>query len=184
MDDEGVIRLLADTALGEGLSRDELAQLAARGEVRRVAAAQVLLREGDVRGALLVVLEGEVEVLQQGEGGSHCLVVLGSDSVLGEIGLVRRAAATATVRTTRPSLVFELERGTFERLLAAGDAVALRLAYNLARVLASRLERMNEEAVKLCEKYEQALGEAGEPLGSSRVRDLAAFRTRLSEWSF
>jgi CRP-like cAMP-binding protein len=183
MSDE-IAGLLGRTALGEGLSRGELGRLAAEGRVRQVPAGELLLREGERRGALLVVLEGEVEVLKGEAGGSaHCLVKLGDDSVLGEIGLLRDAPATASVRTTRESTVFELDRDTFDRLLEAGDMSAYRVSLCIARILASRLERMNEEAVELCAKYEQALAETGETHGH-RVAELASFRTRLSEWSF
>lgn len=179
---------LAQTPLAEGLDPDTVHRLADAGEVREVGRGELLIEEG-VRGtALLVVLDGEVEVLKRydDDGGDPLrLITLGSGTVLGEVGLVLRDAASATVRTTRPSSVFVLERARFEEILAARDAAAATLALALVKVLAARLQRMNQEAAELCERYAEVLAQAGTPRDTAPVAELQAFRQRLlSEWNF
>ena len=134
---------------------------------------------------LLIVLEGKVEVVKgDADGDAQCLATLGPDSVLGEMGLVRDAPATATVRTVRDSTVFELRRDAFHRLARSGDPAALTMTLAIARILAERLARMNEEAVRLCDRDQEALDAAGEVTSRGRVEELSEFRSVLSQWNF
>lgn len=186
MSDERLADLLAKTPLARDLGEDDLQRLAESGEVREAARGDVLLEQGTEDAPLFVVLDGEVEVLMtDAEGRHHCLLNLGETSVLGEIGLVLGRPVTASVRTTRDSTLFVLERRRFEGILEGGGKTAAALALSLARVLAARLQRMNEEAVKLCERYEEALAQPGTPASNARVAELARFKQQLlSEWNF
>lgn len=188
------IAKLADTVLAEELSAADLDRLAAAGSVRDVGAGEVLLEEGRQRGALVVVLEGEVDVLQghedesasaAGEGGERCLVTLAERSVVGAVGLLLDTPATVTVRARTGCCVFVLERAELERLIARGGEGATRLALALGKVVAARLRRKNQEAAELCSRYEEALAEAAETRGRERVAELEGFRRKLlQEWSF
>lgn len=186
MEREELVERLSETPLADGLSRDELGRLAAAGEVRQVPAGEVLLREGEPGAALLVVLEGGVEVLKaDDEGVEQCLVHLAEQTVLGEVGIVLGEAASATVRTELATTLFVLDGGRFRSMIESGQPTAAPLALSLGRILARRLRRMNEEAASLCRRYEEALAEAGETRGSERVEELAAFKRRLlQEWNF
>lgn len=189
------IAKLAETVLAEELSPDDLDRLAAAGSVREVGAGEVLLEKGRRRGALVVVLEGEVDVLQGDEdepvsaagegGGPGCLVTLAERSVVGEIGLLLDSPPTATVRARTACCVFVLERSELERLIARGGEAATHLALALGKVVAVRLRRMNQEVAELCSRYEEALAEAAETKGRKRVAELEKFRRKLlQEWSF
>ena len=137
------------------------------------------------RGMLLVVVDGKVEVIKNdADGDEQCLATLGPGSVLGEMGLVRDAPATATVRTVRDATVFELRRDEFHRLVQSGDPAALTMTLAIARILAERLDRMNEEAVRLCDRYQEALDAAGTVTARGRVEELNEFRSVLSQWNF
>ena len=186
MSDERLVDLLAKTPLAHDLGEDDLQRLAESGEVREAARGDVLLEQGAEDAPLLVVLDGEVEVLMTDEEGRHhCLLNVGETSVLGEIGLVLGRPVTATVRATRDSTLFVLERRWFAEIVEAGGKTAAALTLSLARVLAARLQRMNEEAVELCERYDEALSHAGTPASNARVAELARFKQQLlSEWNF
>lgn len=186
METARVVEVLAGTALVEGLEPDDVRRLAEAGELRQASGAETLMEEGSPGSALFVILDGEVEVLKRrAQGERHRLVTLGEGAVLGEIGLVLGEPSSATVRTTRPTSLFVLERKRFEELVGRGDAAAVTLTLSLAKVLATRLRRMNEEAVELCERYEEVLAAAGESGRSPKVRELARFREQLlSEWNF
>lgn len=183
---EDLTARLAETPLAEGLSRDEIRRIAEAGEIRNVPPGTLILEEGRTDDALIVVLEGEVDVLKANEHGElQCLVSLAETSVLGEIGLVLGEPANASVRTKRASELFVLDRTTFRSLVDAGDRSGTVLALSVARILAGRLQRMNQEAVELCERYEEALAQAGEPEGSREVQDLTRFKHKLlTEWNF
>jgi CRP-like cAMP-binding protein len=83
-------------------------------------AGDTLIREGDPGQGVYVVLRGEVAVVRTEDGAEVELARLGPSEVFGEIALLTREPATATVRAAKPgtSLLF-LSRDYFERLLAA-----------------------------------------------------------------
>lgn len=188
METKHLVGLLARTPLADGLDPEDVRRLAEAGELRDVGRGALLIEEG-VRGSdLLVVLAGEVEVLKGHEDDQADpvrLVTLEKGTVLGEIGLVLGEPASATVRTTRPSTLFFLGRERFLELVGRGGAAASAITLSLAKILAARLQRMNEEAVELCERYEEVLAEAGEAKRSVRGAELARFKDQLlAEWNF
>lgn len=79
-----------------------------------------LIREGDPGQGVYVVLRGEVAVSRNEDGREVELARLGPSEVFGEISLLTREPATATVRASKPgtSLLF-LSHDYFARLLAA-----------------------------------------------------------------
>lgn len=186
MSDQRLVDHLAKTPLAHGLGEADLERLAETGEVREAARGELLLEQGAEDAPLLVVLDGEVEVMMTDEAGHHhCLLNLGETSVLGEIGLVLGRPVAASVRATRDTTLFVLERRRFQEILERGGKAAAALALSLARVLAARLQGMNEEALKLCARYEEALAQAGTPAANARIAELARFKQQLlSEWNF
>ena len=74
---------------------------------------------GDDGAGLYVVLSGEVQVLRGEAPFEEVLARLGPGEVFGEISLIRRQPAMATVRASRRSSVLFLAREYFERLLSA-----------------------------------------------------------------
>lgn len=181
---DDLLAALAATPVGEALDREHLERLAELGRVRELAAGEALRREGEPGGTLMVLLAGAVEVVKDGRRGESRLVELEPGALLGEIGFLCGRPASATLRTTAPSRLFELPRDAFAGLAEAGDPAAVRLALALSRVLAERLARMNDRALEMCEEYAKELARAGVPEASSRVRDLAAFRAQLGELRF
>lgn len=186
MEMDRLIAELGDTALADGLGPEGLRWIAEAGEVREEPAGALLREEGESHAGLIVVLRGEVDVLKSdGDGEPHCLVSLAEQSILGEVSLILGKPAGATVRTRRPSTIFVLDRDRFKELLAGGDRTAASLTLSLAKILAGRLQAMNEEAIHLCERYEEALAQAGTSQGSEQVQELANFRQKLlTEWNF
>ena len=147
---EDLLQVLAGTRLGRELGPADLERLAAVGAEREAAAGEVLRREGEPGGSLLLILDGSVEVVKSDERGDpHVLATLERGALLGEVGLLGAAPASATLRTRGRSRLFELDRERFEAMVSAGDAASLHLALAMARALAERLARMNRQAFEL-----------------------------------
>ena len=175
-------QMLAETRLGRDLPRADLERLAAAGSVRRVAAGEELRREGEPGNSLLLILEGEVEVVKaDGRGRSRSLARLEPGALLGEIGLLGSAPASATLRSRGPARLFELPRERFEAMVAAGDAASLHLALAMARQLAERLARMNQQAFDLCDELTSELETAATAGARERIHDLETFRRQLTD---
>lgn len=79
-------------------------------ERRELAPGQVLLREREQGGALILVEEGELEVTLGGLDAPVPLATVGPRDLLGEVGFITRGHTTATVSAKTPCLVWELSR--------------------------------------------------------------------------
>ena len=186
METTHVAEKLARSHLGVGLGDEELRRLAEAGEVRRASRGEILMEEGVPGRLLVVVLDGEVEILKRdGDDEIHRLARMGPDTVLGEMGLLLEEPSSATVRVTRPSSLFLLDRSRFRELLDRDQGSSAPLLLALARIVARRLRRMNERAGEICDEYEEVLNQGGTARGGARRAELARFKEQLqSEWNF
>ena len=94
---------------------------------------EVLLSEGERKGVLYILIEGKVEVLKD---DLRVSTVAEPGAIFGEISVLLDIPHTATVRALAPSRFHVVERAS-EFLQSHTD-----IAYQLARVLAQRLQSM------------------------------------------
>ncbi len=104
---------LGRAPLFEGLSRDELKELAKLSEDLEVPEGKVLCREGETAREFFVIIEGEVGVAKRGEE----IRTLTNGDFFGEIGLLEDVPRTATVTAKTPVRYFVLTRQSFRSLL-------------------------------------------------------------------
>jgi CRP-like cAMP-binding protein len=78
------------------------------------------VRQGERANTFYVVRKGTLQVLEEEpvSGNERVLRVLGRGEAFGELGLADAAPRSATVRALEESEVFEIDKGTFDRLLA------------------------------------------------------------------
>jgi CRP-like cAMP-binding protein len=120
----------------EGLSPEDVRELCRFALVMEIPAHKVVLREGLVERELYVVLCGRFEVVMAG----HKLAELGAGDVLGEVSFFQTPGErVATVRAVTPARVMVLERHFLERLLPDHPQLALRVLFNLARIVSGHL---------------------------------------------
>ena len=110
----------ATSALFKPLDAKQRVDLVRRFVGVDIQAADTIIREGDPGAGLYVVLRGEVIVSRNDGSQARVLAQLGPSEVFGEIALLTREPATATVSAgpQGASLLF-LSRDYFERLVAA-----------------------------------------------------------------
>jgi len=112
--------VFATSALFRPLDPKQRVDLMARFVSVEVGDGDTLIREGDPGQGVYVVLRGEVAVTRSDGSDALELARLGPSEVFGEIALLTREPATATVRAVRAgtTLLF-LSRDYFDRLLTA-----------------------------------------------------------------
>src|SRR5439155_9831411 len=81
---------------------------------------QAVVRQGERSSAFYVVRKGTLEVVEQDpvSGNERQLRILGRGEAFGELGLKEAAVRTASVRALEDAEVFEVDKSTFDRLLA------------------------------------------------------------------
>jgi CRP/FNR family transcriptional regulator, cyclic AMP receptor protein len=134
-----------------------------------------IIEEGGETHDLFVLTSGKVEVRKRIPGGDRLLADIDATSaptVVGERGLLGESRASATVRAADRVEAIKIPRETFRRMISEGRPAAFRLSYRIARTLAHRLTRLDEEVVEAIRELERR-GET----------DLEAFRDKLiTDW--
>jgi CRP-like cAMP-binding protein/Zn-dependent protease len=104
----------------EDLGEDVLSDLAGRVRLRAMSVGQPVVRQGERAEAFFVVRTGTLQVVEEDSrtGNERVIRILGRGESFGELALVRAAPRSATVRALEDAEVFEIDKGTFDRLLA------------------------------------------------------------------
>lgn len=110
-----------------------------------VGAGTVVLEQGQSDAPLLVLIEGEVEILRDDVRVAR---ITEPGAVLGEMSALLGTVCTASVRTLAPSTFARLEDP--EKFLRSSPEVTL----HVARLLARRLDSLNKYLVDVKAQYE------------------------------
>ncbi|MCP3103937.1 cyclic nucleotide-binding domain-containing protein [Myxococcus sp. K15C18031901] len=103
------------SALFRLFNRKDRRTLVERFRARDVERDAVIIRDGDRTDGLYVLLSGEVEVRKDG----HLLTRLKEGDLFGEISLLQKVPATATVTSTRHTTLLRLPREDFDALISS-----------------------------------------------------------------
>jgi signal transduction histidine kinase len=116
---DDVVAALRTSPLFAQLPDGDVAALAAAGRTVEVPAGTVLMGEGAPSDAMLVVLEGQLEVTRGGGGGPPVLLnVCSRGDLLGELGVLQGVPRSATVRARTAARVQRIDVDALDRLLA------------------------------------------------------------------
>ena len=168
---------LREVRFFEFLTEEEREEFAEASEPVSFGPGEKIIEEGADQGSLFVLVSGAVEVRKGLPGGrSRLLAEIDASrgrTVVGERGLLGVSGASATVRAVDEVEAIRIPRHTFRRMVAEGRPAAFKLSYRIARTLARRLTRLDEEVVEAIREIENR-GET----------DMEAFRDRLiTDWS-
>lgn len=168
--------------LFEFLTDEERAEFMEGAEMVTFGAGEEIISEGAVPDNLFVLTSGKVEVTKKISGrssgrlGDHLLATIDANAertVVGERGLLGTSAASATVRAVDTVEAIRIPRETFRRMISEGRPAAFKLSYRIARVMARRLTRLDDEVAEAIRELERR-GET----------DVEAFRDRLiTDWA-
>ena len=117
-------------------SNRELEFIATRLDEVSLPAGRTLIAEGKPTDTFYILLAGEAEVSIQGKPRRR----LATGDFFGEIGMLDRGNATATVTTTTPVEVLVLSHPQFRDAIKGNDALAM-------NVIAAMAERLRSDSV-------------------------------------
>ncbi|MDP0498521.1 MAG: mechanosensitive ion channel family protein [Verrucomicrobiota bacterium JB022] len=170
------IAVLEGVALFLGLGRDSLRTLASNVQLRRFGAGEVLVKEHAHTTEMYVVLEGHLQAYTDKGGRRIQFGRLLPGDFFGEMAMLTGDPRSASVATTTPVVLFEIERGTIMKLVEEEPA----LLETLSRNLANR-RRQQEQAIESAEA--DRLGSA-EPLQLTLLRRMQLiFRSSRIPWN-
>jgi CRP-like cAMP-binding protein len=142
--------LLRSSPLFSSFAEPALLALADRFALRKAAAEELLVKEGEPGEALFVLLRGRCEPFHEGaDGQRHPYPTMVEGAVFGEIALLRDGRASASVRAATDCLLLALDRESFRsQVLANEDA-----RKKLEALRDQRLQRTVELLLQLGPEY-------------------------------
>jgi CRP-like cAMP-binding protein len=130
------------------LTVDELTWVTQELEARNYAPGATIITAGEAADRFYIITAGEVEVLlHHPDGGEIVVTRMHTGDYFGEIGLLRGGTRTASVRAAleMPVQVASLDRGGFERLIAASAATRAALdRMAVERIADDEVQRQHE----------------------------------------
>src|SRR5829696_4151751 len=142
----------------EFLTEEEREEFAEASEPVSFGPGQNIIEEGANQESLFVLISGAVEASR-------------GRTVIGERGLLGESGASATVRAVDEVEAIRIPRDNFRRMVAEGRPAAFKLSYRIARTLARRLTRLDEEVVGAIRKIETRGETTREPFPNRRKTD-------------
>jgi hypothetical protein len=109
------------------LEAEEVAALGRFGRNRTFADGEHLFRTGDRDLSVFIVLRGEARVYFTRGGKEHELVVVGEGNFIGDVSMLTRMAAVASVRARGQLEVVEIPEKEFRRALSDYAAIAAKI---------------------------------------------------------
>jgi CRP/FNR family cyclic AMP-dependent transcriptional regulator len=134
------LELLKHVVLFKDLSWHELAVIDNQLHQRHYLAGEVIFDEGEEGQGLFIVLSGRVKTTRQGTTRG-VLLEFGPGSFFGEVALLDQSVRTAQARAIEDTAIVTLFRAEFYSLLQTHSAIASRVSFQLARMLATRLRQ-------------------------------------------
>lgn len=137
MDSMRAAQLLKKIDLFQGLSRDDVLKIYAKGMTMFVPKGQAIFLKGTVGSQMYVVLGGKIGVYDK----NKCIAELKTGDMFGEMALVNKEPRSADVGALEDSEVFVLSESVFQNLLS--KRVAIKILLNIIRTLSHRLKEAN-----------------------------------------
>lgn len=133
---------LARTSFFADASREQLARVAAAGQLRHLVRGDVLFDEGDPPDALYLVASGRIAIAMSSpvDRRESVVALMEPGDLFGELGLLDDGPRSAMARALEPSDVLEVPFGPVRALFEEDP----RLLWNVTRLLATRLRVMDE----------------------------------------
>ncbi len=151
------------------LSKDAFVSLIGKLNYLKVPADHHVVREGQPGTSVYILLEGEVRVSRQTADGPQELARLGGGALFGEMAVLTDKPRQATVVTTQPSELFEIDKPSLEAVAAEHPQVTedivrfarRRLLFNVmaTSMLFKPLERA--ERFDILKQFEPVIIDAG-----------------------
>jgi signal transduction histidine kinase len=111
------------------MSVDAVSELSSFARTGNYPSGTILCREGQYEGTFYLIQEGKVEILKQfdvaGTERERFMRHLEVGDFFGEMGLIVDGPRSATVRTVEATMVLEIDRQSFLKMLASNPAMAL-----------------------------------------------------------
>lgn len=143
-----------------GIQEDIAQQMTRAGKICEYPADTTLCNEGAFEETFYILLEGRVQVTKLiNEREVHLMKYLEPGDFFGEMAIIHNAPRAASICTTQPTKVLEIQKSDFNDLLEASSIVSRAMILEVSRRLRENdemaIEDLRLKAAELANAYEQ-----------------------------
>lgn len=141
-----LINILRNIELFDGLTKEQLAQIASLCHESRLSKDDILIKQGDTGGEIYIITEGLVKVMLEDSKQTQAEVVvnLGAGQIVGEMSLIDKGLRSASVITVKDDTVVQMiQRQDLEKLCRDNTQIGYFIMRNIAADLSFKLRRLN-----------------------------------------
>ena len=163
-----VIHTLQNTSLFQGLSDEDIQQVAAQVVTRQYPKNTLVVSQGDDTDSLYVIIEGKVDVFLQNDKGKEIIInTLSECDTFGELAPLGGIPRQASIITTDNSLLAVISRQVFMETLLSKPAISMRIIDRLIELIQDLTEEVSSLAledvynrvVRILYKHAEEVGE-------------------------
>ena len=145
---ESYAELLTTFPLFHGFTVNGTKRLLDAGEIKSVAAGDILVKEGDAADFAVLVLSGKLDVFIERDGREFVLTEALPGTVLGELALLCGIPRSASARASEETIVLEWSDETLRTLLLRDRSLAQRIFRETLRTLVEKEQELVESLAK------------------------------------
>jgi signal transduction histidine kinase len=143
-----------------GISQLEMDELVTRSQVKNYPAKTVLCCEGKLEDKFYILLDGKVDVTKTiNNTEERQLKELGAGDFFGEMAIMHNAPRAATVISSCPVTVLEIDKENFDRVIQRSSIIAIAMVREISRRLRENdemaIEDLKMRASELAEAYQK-----------------------------
>ena len=149
---EEVFGLVGKSQFFSEFSRDDISVLAGYLDVYRAQPGEIIIREGDVGDFMLLVIEGEVDILKKGvRGEQQHMTSVGPGLTLGEMSMIDGEPRFATCLATKPTVFAVLTRDNMAKIILDHPSLGSKTLVKLVTMLSLRLRQTSAKLLQYLE---------------------------------
>jgi serine/threonine protein phosphatase PrpC/CRP-like cAMP-binding protein len=142
---------LKSVPLYKDLEYKELVRIYNITKVKKFAAGQMVLKEGEKAGKLFIILSGKVEVSHYNKPYK----IMKDGTHFAEMSLIDNQPASLSVKTLQETTFLIIQREDFLQLLQSDSVLAAKLLWRFLFVISYRLRDMTEKYAELKQAYDE-----------------------------
>lgn len=138
------------TLLNEDINKDECGVLTSVFQLQKLAADEILLREGEQDDALYIVIDGDIIATRDAGGDDYVILShLKPGDIAGAMGFIDGSSHSATLRASKDSHVLTLHRDVLEGMVDTHPQLVYKVMKMIIRSVHQTLLRMNQQFVEM-----------------------------------
>lgn len=149
---EEVFGLVGQSQFFSEFSRDDISVLAGYMDVYRAQPGEIIIREGDVGDFMLLIIDGDVDILKKGvRGEQQHMTSVGPGLTLGEMSMIDGEPRFATCLATKPTVFAVLTRDNMAKIILDHPGLGSKILVKLVTMLSLRLRQTSAKLLQYLE---------------------------------